>query len=140
MEEPLGRQLVFTAKSMRDAFEAALNEAGGSLGTWIVLSAISSEVGFINQSELASRVRLEGATITHHVDRLEQLGLVRRVADPNDRRVRRLELTPAGSKLQTRLMRAAKDCEAKTLAGLSAKDCLQLRGILERIRSNLETS
>ena len=101
MDEPLGRQLVFTAKAMREAFESALAGAGGSLGMWVVLSAISSEVGFINQSILASRVKLEGATITHHIDRLEELGLVRRVADPNDRRVRRLELTAEGQKLQT---------------------------------------
>jgi MarR family transcriptional regulator for hemolysin len=138
MEEPLGRQFVFTAKVMREAFEAALAEAGGSLGTWIVLSAISSEVGFINQSVLANKVRLEGATITHHVDRLEELGLVRRFADPNDRRVRQLELTPEGKKLQSKLVKAAKECEARTLAGLSAKDCLQLSGLLDRIRANLE--
>src|SRR5437762_9178295 len=106
---PLGRQLVFTAKAMRDAFEDALTEAGGSMGTWVVLSAISSEVGFINQSVLASRVRLEGATITHHVDRLEELGLVRRQLDPADRRVRRLELTPAGQKLHAKLLKAAKE-------------------------------
>lgn len=138
MEEPLGRQFVFTAKAMRNAFEAALTDSGGSLGTWIVLSAISNEVGFINQSVLASRVKLEGATITHHVDRLEELGLVRRVPDPDDRRVRRLELTPDGEKLQVRLVTAAKECEAKTLEGLSAKDCVQLGGMLDRIRSNLE--
>jgi MarR family transcriptional regulator for hemolysin len=139
MADPLGRQLVFTAKAMREAFEAALGAAGGSLGTWIVLSAISSEVGFINQSVLASRVKLEGATITHHVDRLEELGLVRRIADPNDRRVRRLELTPEGAKLQSKLMKAAKECEAKTLDGLSAKDCHALGGMLDRIRVNLES-
>jgi MarR family transcriptional regulator for hemolysin len=137
--EPLGRQLVFTAKAMREAFEGALQSAGGSLGTWIVLSAISSEVGFINQSVLASRVKLEGATITHHVDRLEELGLVRRVPDPNDRRVRRLELTTDGTKLQAKLMKAAKECETKTLAGLSTKDCHALGGMLDRIRLNLES-
>ena len=137
MDEPLGRQLVFTAKAMREAFEAELANAGGSLATWVVLSAISSEVGFINQSVLASRVRLEGATITHHVDRLEELGLVRRVADPNDRRVRRLVLTPEGKRLQRELVKAAKTFETKAFAGLSAKALSELGKALGRIGANL---
>ena len=74
--EPLGRQLVFTAKAMREAFEDALTAAGGSLGTWIVLSALS-DVGCMSQAALASHVHLEGATITHQIDRLEAAGLVR---------------------------------------------------------------
>ena len=77
--EPLGRQLVFTAKAMREAFEDTLTAAGGSLGTWIVLSALS-DVGCMNQAALASHVHLEGATITHHIDRLEAAGLVRAAA------------------------------------------------------------
>ena len=137
MDEPLPRQLVFLGKAMREAFEAAMADAGGSLATWIVLSAVNSEVGFINQSVLASRVRLEGATITHHVDRLEELGLVKRRPDPHDRRVRHVELTPAGKKLHAKLMTAAKEFEARALDGLTAKDCAQLRTALDRVRENL---
>ena len=86
--EPVGRQLVFTAKSMREAFEDVLVAAGGSLPSWIVLSALA-EVGCVSQAALASHVHLEGATITHHIDRLEAAGLVTRQLDPADRRVRR---------------------------------------------------
>lgn len=140
MDEPIGRQLVFTAKALREAFEDTMSEAGGSLATWVVLSAISNEVGFINQSVLASRVRLEGATITHHVDRLEQLGLVRRVLDPNDRRVRRLELTAEGTALQATLYDAARDFESMAFAGLSARSLAELGKALSRIGANLEAS
>src|SRR5260221_13159943 len=103
--EPLGRQLVFTAKAMRSAFEGALVAAGGSLGTWIVLGALT-DVGCVTQAALASHVHLEGATITHHVDRLEAAGLVRRRLDPADRRVRMLELTATGAELHARLLGA----------------------------------
>jgi MarR family transcriptional regulator for hemolysin len=138
MDEPIGRQLVFTAKAMREAFEATMSDAGGSLATWVVLSAISNEVGFINQSVLASRVRLEGATITHHIDRLEELGLVRRVPDPDDRRVRRLELTSEGTALLAKLRGSAREFEAKAFAGLSAKALTELGKVLARIGANLE--
>jgi MarR family transcriptional regulator, transcriptional regulator for hemolysin len=134
--DPLGRQLVFTAKAVREAFEDALEKAGGSLGTWVVLSALSDE-GVISQSALASHVHLEGATITHHIDRLEQQGLVRRQMDPADRRVRRLELTPAGERLHESLLASMRQFERRLLAGVSDAERAQLRETLARIGDNL---
>ncbi|HLY94832.1 MAG TPA: MarR family transcriptional regulator [Gaiellaceae bacterium] len=133
---PLGRQLVFTAKAVREAFEQALSEAGGSLGIWFVLSALSDE-GLISQSALGGHVHLEGATITHHIDRLEQLGLVRRKTDPNDRRVRNLELTAAGERLHRLLHVAMRDFEQRVFDGISEKQRNELRATLERISANL---
>jgi MarR family transcriptional regulator for hemolysin len=134
--EPLGRQLVFTAKAMREAFEDALVAAGGSLGIWMVLSALS-DVGCMSQAALASHAHLEGATITHHVDRLEAAGLVRRQVDPSDRRVRRLELTPAGGELYGRLLAAVIDLQRHVLAGLGSSERVALQATLATIQSNL---
>jgi MarR family transcriptional regulator for hemolysin len=137
--EPLGRQLVFTAKAMQGVFEAALTRAGGSLGSWIVLSAVA-EVHGMTQAALATHAHLEGATITHHVDRLEKAGLVRRVLDPGDRRVRRLELTPAGARLHARMMSAALEVQAAVLAGLDEDDKAAMRRALDVIQANLAAS
>ncbi len=134
--EPLGRQLVFTAKAMREAFEGALTSAGGSLGTWMVLSALS-EIGCMSQAALALHVHLEGATITHHIDRLESAGLVRRQLDPTDRRVRRLELTDAGAELHSRLLAAVIELQHHVLAGLGKAERAALQKTLDMIQSNL---
>jgi MarR family transcriptional regulator, transcriptional regulator for hemolysin len=136
--EPLGRQLVFTAKAVREAFEDTLREAGSSLGAWVVLSAVSDE-GIISQSALASHVHLEGATITHHVDRLEELGLVRRQLDPKDRRVRKIELTPEGERLHRDLLAAVREFERSLFADLSDRQLTELRKTLTRIGDNLAT-
>jgi MarR family transcriptional regulator for hemolysin len=137
--EPLGRQLVFTAKAMRIAFEAELARAGGSLGNWIVLSAIAETHG-MTQAALATHAHLEGATITHHVDRLEKAGLVKRVLDPGDRRVRRLELTPAGVELHGRMMSAAMELQQQILSGLSEDEKTAMRRGLGVIQANLAAS
>ena len=134
--EPLGRQLVFTAKAMREAFEETLAAAGGSLGTWVVLSALS-DVGCMSQTALATHVHLEGATITHHIDRLEAAGLVRRLLDPSDRRVRRLELTDAGAELHSRLLAAVIELQQHVLARLGPRERAALRKALETIQTNL---
>ena len=134
--EPLGRSLVFTGKAVREGFEEVLASTGGSLGTWVVLSALS-DIGFVSQAALASHVHLEGATITHHIDRLEAAGLVRRVLDPEDRRVRRLELTERGAELHDRLLAAVVGFEEQALAGLSAEERGVLARTLRTIQANL---
>ena len=121
---------------MQGVFEVALTRAGGSLGSWIVLSAVA-EVHGMTQAALASHARLEGATITHHVDRLEVAGLVRRMPDPADRRVRRLELTPAGAELHARMMEEAIRLQTVVMAGLGDEEKTALRHALETIQANL---
>jgi MarR family transcriptional regulator for hemolysin len=134
--EPLGRQLVFTAKAMREAFEDALIAAGGSLASWIVLGALA-ERGPVSQAALASHVHLEGATITHHVDRLEGAGLVARRLDPEDRRVRILELTPTGTELHGLLLAAVIRLQKVVMAGLDATDREAVGRALTVIQANL---
>ena len=130
------RQLAFTAKDVRAAFEQALERAGGSLGVWIVLNAVSDE-GFINHRVLASRAHVDGATITHHVDRAERLGLVVREVDASDRRVKRLRLTPAGVRLHKRLLAEVDALASQALAGIPARDVAQLGRTLDKIHANL---
>ena len=134
--EPALRQLVFTAKDVRTAFEQALERAGGSLGVWIVLNAVSDE-GFISHRILASRAHVDGATITHHVDRAEKLGLVVREVDPSDRRVKRLTLTPAGVRLHRTLLAEVGALAERMLAGVTRRELDSLARTLEKINANL---
>jgi MarR family transcriptional regulator, transcriptional regulator for hemolysin len=134
--EPVGRQLVFTAKAMREAFEDMLAAEGASLPSWVVLSGLAN-LGSVTQGALATHVHLEGATITHHVDRLEASGLVRRRLDPDDRRVRRLELTDAGRELHARLHGAVVALQRRVLAGIEPDDMAALARCLEVIQANL---
>jgi DNA-binding MarR family transcriptional regulator len=127
---------VIAAKDVREAIDAALARAGGSLGIWIVLHAINDE-GVASQSLLASREHVDGATITYHVDRAEKLGLVRREVDRDDRRVKGLRLTPKGSRLHGRLLAAAVAFDAEMCAGISHAEQARLRQTLAKIRANL---
>ena len=131
--------LVLTAKALREALEHRLAQVGASLPIWVVLRALS-DVGCVSQSELASHVHLEGATITHHIDRVEALGLVVREHDPGDRRVRRLRLTPAGEALHARLLDEVGELERVATAGLRAVERAALVRTLELMRQNLAAS
>jgi DNA-binding MarR family transcriptional regulator len=117
-------------------FETTLERAGGSLGIWVVLNAVSDE-GFISHRILASRAHVEGATITHHVDRAESLGLVVREVDTADRRVKRLRLTPEGVRVHERLLAEVNALAERALAGLPERELAQLSRTLEKIHANL---
>jgi DNA-binding MarR family transcriptional regulator len=58
------------------------------------------------------------ATVTGIVDRLAAQGLVTRREDPRDRRVRRLELTPAGRELMAGIITAGAAHQKRLLARL----------------------
>ena len=68
-------------------------------------------------SELAEKLSCVRSNITQLIDRLEADGLVRRVADPDDRRSIRAELTPLGREKQA----AGADELAKVQQELSAQ-------------------
>src|SRR5262249_18632806 len=54
---------------------------------------------------LAETPACDASSVTGLVDRLEARGLIRRRAFPTDRRVKVLQLTPAGSRLRAQLLR-----------------------------------
>lgn len=65
---------------------------------YAALQAVSASPG-LDQRTLARTIGLDTSTIGGVVDRLEARALLERHADPADRRVRLLALTPEGSKL-----------------------------------------
>lgn len=135
-EEPLPRVVVLTGKAIRGYFEEALTREGATLATWIVLSGIDRG-GWENQRNLAKELRIEGATLTRHLDRMEGDGLIVRRRDRDDRRQIRAELTPRGRELHARLKRVAQQAGRRASDGLSQEDQADLRRILARIRANV---
>jgi MarR family transcriptional regulator, transcriptional regulator for hemolysin len=135
-EEPLPRVVVLTGKAIREYFEDVLTQAGSSLATWVVLSGIDRG-SWDNQRNLAKELRIEGATLTRHLDRMERDGLIVRTRDPDDRRQIRAELTPAGRALHRRLKATARKVGGRASDGLTEEDQATLRRILGRMRSNV---
>ncbi len=82
------------------------------------------------------------STVTQRPPGLEPLGrqLVLRVLDPGDRRVRRLELTPAGVELHARMMTAVIQLQTTLMAGLRRDEKEVMARCLDLIQANLEAS
>jgi len=113
--------------------DAALTDVGLSLPKLGVLWRLSSEDEPLALSELARCNNCVRSNMTQLVDRLEADGLVRRVDDPDDRRIRRAGLTEAGreayakgEKIVSALERTLKDALSPT----EASSLLRLLGRL----------
>jgi MarR family transcriptional regulator for hemolysin len=136
-EDPLGRRFVFTAKALQARFEAALAEAGSSRTTWSVLLHVLHRSG-LTQRELAERLGVEGPTLVRHLDRLCTEGLVRRDADPHDRRVTRIVATAAGRAHQRRIAGVAGRFDRELRAALTDRGCAALVELLDRLDAYLK--
>jgi DNA-binding MarR family transcriptional regulator len=77
------------------AVEANRSEQDPSLRQLAVLFALRD--GVTSPVLIARRLRVNRAVVTGLLDRMEQRGLVRREADPGDRRRQRIVMTPAGA-------------------------------------------
>jgi DNA-binding MarR family transcriptional regulator len=86
----------------------------------------------IPMGRLAEALACDASNVTGLVDRLESRGLVRRQPSSEDRRIKVLELTPAGARLRsTVLERMTKPPDS--LARLSAEEQQTLVRILKRV-------
>lgn len=85
---------------LSEKIEAALEMHGLSLAKLNVLTHLAEARRSLALSEIAERLRCVRSNVTQLIDRLEAEGLVRRLADPSDRRTVRAELTELGFEKQ----------------------------------------
>jgi MarR family transcriptional regulator for hemolysin len=132
---PIGVELSRTAKQVSREFERALAGAGGTVPAWLVLVALKRGRPE-TQAQLAGAVGVEAATLTHHLNRMEGAGLLTRARDPENRRVHRVELTPAGEAAFERLRAVVRGFDAQLRAGFTEEELAALRGLLGRLAAN----
>ena len=134
--EPIGLHLTRSAKAVSRAFDDALAEVSKSLPQWIILVSLKNNTHDA-QRELAEAVGIEGPTLTHHLNRMENAGLVTRRRDPTNRRVHHVELTPLGDKTFFALLDAVIAFDQRLRDGLSERQVSDLRRLLNRLDANV---
>jgi DNA-binding MarR family transcriptional regulator len=96
--------------------------------------------GSADQTTLGRMLVVNRSNVTGLVDRMARDGLVTRVGDPQDRRVKRVRMTPAGAKI---LERAEQTYAARTrevVAELTPANLAALCRLLETVRTALRGS
>lgn len=116
--------------------DAVLKPLGITFARYEVLVLLSfSSAGRLSLSKIGERLMVHPTSVTNAMDRLESQGLVRRVADQQDRRRTFAELTPAGEKVLTDATAAVTAIDF-AVSGLSAEQQDQTYQLLRRLRSS----
>ncbi|MFF7982523.1 MarR family winged helix-turn-helix transcriptional regulator [Streptomyces sp. NPDC007901] len=84
-------------------------------------------------ADLAERLEVVPRAVTTLVDGLEASGKVRRVADPTNRRVTRIEITDEGRETLRELRAARRSAAEEILAPLSEEQRKVLGGLLDTL-------
>ena len=133
---PIGLEVARTGRLLQRAFDEALGEVGGSLPTWLILTTVK-RAGRPIQRDIAAAVGLEGATLTHHLHRMEREGLITRERPADNRRQQVVALTPQGERLFQRMLATVLAFDTRLRQGLSARQLAQLAELLARLRANV---
>ena len=88
--------------------------------------------------EIEGRMIYRFANVTRLVDRLEVQGLLKRVADPKDRRVSRVVITPKGRRLMERLDEPVQAMSQRMTSCCDESECLAMAEWLERLRDHCQ--
>jgi DNA-binding MarR family transcriptional regulator len=140
-EEDPGREawtLLFELfRSLRPEFAALQAETGLNMAQIHLLKHLG-EPGGQPMSQLAEQLFCDASYVTGLVDKLEAKGLVRRLPNPVDRRVKLIALTEAGTALRNELEeRSARP--PTFIEALSAEDKRALRDIFVKAKRNIPT-
>jgi DNA-binding MarR family transcriptional regulator len=116
--------------------QALLETLGLYEGQPSMLRSLWAQEG-LTHTELARRLRVQPATITKMIQRMERAGFVERRPDPEDERVSRVYLTEAGRAVQADVRGVWHTLEKEAFADLTAEERTVLRRFLLQIRDNL---
>ncbi|HEY7295234.1 MAG TPA: MarR family transcriptional regulator [Dehalococcoidia bacterium] len=123
-------------RRMRHRLDHRLERFGVTGVQWSLLAHLGNEDG-LTQAELQRRLAIEGATLTHIVQRLERDGFIRRSCDPEDRRRQRVWLAEKSRELLPELAAEVAEHRAFVQRGLDADEIATLSALLRRLEENL---
>src|SRR6478672_6532966 len=137
--ETLPFEIGETAHALRKAYDRRAVGLGVTRAQWKVLFRLTRQPG-LRQIELADMLDIEPITLSRIVDRLEEAGLVERVADPADRRAWRLHVTAKAQPLIEKLRAIADQMISEAFAGIDPEEIEITRLVLARVRENASRS
>jgi MarR family transcriptional regulator, transcriptional regulator for hemolysin len=122
----------------RTIMDKALRPLGVTRSQWWVLANLSRHNGVgMMQTELAKVMDVGKVTLGGLIDRLETSGLIKRLADPSDRRAKRVVMTPRGTKLLADIQTIGARVNSQIMDGIPRADIARAEALLYKIKLQL---
>ena len=134
--ESLDQLLAQICRLKHARVQALLETLGLYEGQPSMLRSLWAQEG-LTHTELARRLRVQPATITKMIQRMEKAGFVERRPDQEDERISRVYLTEAGRAVQAGVQGVWHTLEQEAFAEFGGEERALLRQFLLQIRENL---
>lgn len=136
--DTIGFLISDVARLLRAEFDRRTSDAGMGLTPGEARALVSAaRAGAIRQGALAERMGVEAMTLSTYLDRLEGRGLVRRNADPTDRRAKLVEVTDDAHAVLEAIGRIGIELREDFSATLDPRRVEEIRDGLKEIRTRL---
>ncbi len=131
-------KLVLVVRGFRGQLDERLRKIGQSTSRMETLSAILNMKDPKSQSDVAKRLRVEGAAVTRMDDILSKEGLVERTPDPGDRRVNLLSITAAGEEALAAIFQVYDTMRTHLLSDLANAEKREMHRVFDLMMGRLE--
>ncbi|CAE6910109.1 Transcriptional regulator SlyA [Pseudomonas marincola] len=131
-------QVAQLSRSWRAELDRRLAGLGLSQARWLVLLHLARFDELPTQRQLAQSVGVEGPTLARLLDGLEAQGLVSRQAVPEDRRAKKIALSPQAQPLITEIEAISTQLRLELFSGITEEDLSCCQRVHAQILSNLE--
>lgn len=133
-----GMQLAQLSRGWRAELDRRLIGMGLSQARWLVLLHLARFTEAPTQRELAQSVGVEGPTLARLLDSLEGQGLVSRQAVLEDRRAKKIALSPPALPIIEQIEAIANDLRIELFQGVDEDELRIAMRVHSRILANLE--
>jgi len=134
--DSVGALIGFARKALVEAFDRELAPLGLNTAQALVLVFLVDERAS-TAAEVCKQLSHDPGAMTRLVDKLEAMGLVRRVRGRDDRRSARLEITARGRQVHADLTLVQIAMLNRALRGFSPAEARALEGLLRRVLDNV---
>lgn len=129
-------KIAMIEKLQRKCYGIIFAEAGLHPAQGVCLKTVSLKQG-LSQRELADELKIERATATVMLQKLEKAGFIERRPDPSDQRVTRIFITEKGEEANRHSDDECDEFIANCFAGMDSESGDKLAECLELIENNL---
>lgn len=138
LEERFSSALHHTARAWRHAIDSRLKDLGVGQAGWMAIAVVAKAGKPLSQRELAAQLSIEGPSMVATIDRLVAAGLVERMPDEADRRIKLVVLTPAGHEVYAKVSAEAKAFRESALSDVDRDVLKAATEVLEMLRARIE--
>lgn len=131
-------EVSLVSRRWRAHMDERLNRLGLTHARSYILFCLAQHPDGLCQRELAEHAGIESPTLVRHIEILESQGLISRVSNSRDRRVKRTRLTAQAHDLLEQIEGIYRDHQSEVLQGLNSVELATCAEVLRKVRCRLE--